>query len=523
MILLSATSGLSSQEDEAASNQPKFPIRNASGIVVDHEGNPVPNAVLCYRSRRDGKRFNVIERTDKEGKYTIEYRQTYKFDSFHTWVFAKGHGVRTVNMGTKFKSKKGQARQTTVKDVEIRLPKDAPYEIEILDPNGNPLSDVQVHVSMANAPNGKFQSDVPTGLIDIVPVPFCRLLTSATDKKGKVILRGIPSNLASRIAVTSAEFGIQNLNFRDDKQYQLLDVGSVSGSINAEDVTPYVGMKIYMQAWSRDGGYAEAIVDSEGKFEVPAMAHGELTIDVGWPDGADIYPWSDTNTTVKAGEELRLDTVTNPSKFVTVTGKVLTSDTRKPAAKVTISFQDDRGRSGTSVESNAKGEYEAKVCEGDASWQVISMGSFNLNYNYPRPVQFTFNIPDGTKEMELDPILLPVKPTVRGKLTDSNDQPIVDSNVVIYRGVYGHTRGSATTDSDGKFEMKVSQGWENALTDQGRNFYFAIKTKAASDTLLPNFERLKVLDKRKENLHLQRLAPQPAEKPADKNRDPADK
>jgi hypothetical protein len=71
--------------------------------------------------------------------------------------------------------------------------------------------------------------------------------------------------------------------------------------------------------------------------------------------------------------------------------------------------------------------------------------------------------------------------------------------------------------------MKVSQGWENALTDQGRNFYFAIKTKAASDTLLPNFERLKVLDKRKENLHLQRLAPKPAEKPADKNRDPADK
>ncbi len=514
IALASGTNSVAQEGDTIAENERRYPTRTASGIVLDNESNPVSKAILCYRSMRDGKRINVIEKTNENGEFSITYQQHRRFDGFHTWVYAKGHGVRTVGMGAKFR-KNGQGKTTNLENVEIHLPKDQPYEIKILDPDGSSLHDIKVHVSIGQIPNGKFESDVPTGLSGIVPVPFCRLLTSATDELGTAILKGIPANLASRIAVTSPEFGTQYLSIDPGNEYQLSKVGSVAGAINAKDVTPYIGMKIFMQSWSRNGGYSEAIVDSEGKFDVPAMAEGDLTIDIAWPEGAEIYPWIDSNTTVKAGEELRLDTASQPSRFVAVTGKIVTGDTRRPVTNATISFQDDRGRSGTSVDTNENGEYEAKVCEGSAKWQIISIGALHGNYDYPRPIQVAFNIPVGTKQLRLDPILLPTKPTVRGQLVDSNDVPIAEVNVVIYRGAYGHTLGSATTDLEGNFEMKVSNGWENAMKNERRN-YFAIRTKTEKDKQLPNFERLDVVDKNPDSLQLKRLAPDPIEKPKDK-------
>ena len=488
-------------QDEAA--RKTFPIRVASGVVVDHQGNPVESAMVCYVQWEGSKRSNVIERTDKNGRFSIKYRSTRKFDGLFTWVLAKGHGVRTVRMANKFKGAKGQERPVNIKNVEIQLPKLDVYEIVVNKPNGDPLPDVRVHVSMAHVPNGRFAADTGTGLIDKVPTPISRFLTTGTDEEGKAVLKGIPRQLADKLAVSSTEFGTQNLSLKNQEStFQVQEVGSISGAVNAEDIAPYIGMKIYLQTDTPGQGYAEAFVDEAGKFEVKAMAPGDLTIDVVWPKGADIYPWLQPRHSVNVFKKLQLETVSAPSKMVTVTGQVLRSDSRAPADNVTIILQDDRGRSGTMVDTDSSGTFSAKVCTGSVSWQIISLTGHHHAYNYPTPGRVTFEIPGDTDEsFELDPILLPVKPTLKGRVVDVDGKPLTDANIVICDNAYAHTSGSAKSDTEGQFEMKVNHGWKSALEEGGK--YFAIRIKSDKETELPKFEKLDLLNNDPQDIQLQ--------------------
>ena len=198
-------------EDESTEPTEQKEVLTASGTVIDSEGNPVPKATIACATWVNQKRKNILLKSDSDGKYKISYPNAKSIhQSLETWVWAKGHGVRTVMMKAKFL--KGV---TVAKDVTIELPPNETFDIKITDPNGDPFANAKVEVTMGHVPNGQFAADEPTGMLSFVPTAISRQLLSVTDNGGTATIEGFPRQLMDGVSVSSGEYGTQILAERE--------------------------------------------------------------------------------------------------------------------------------------------------------------------------------------------------------------------------------------------------------------------------------------------------------------------
>jgi len=398
-------------EEQPTATAEQKDVFTAFGIVIDSDGNPVPKATIACTTWVNRKRENILLKSDDHGKFEISYPNVDRLSHMlHTWAWAPGHCVRTVTMIEKFK--KGT---TIAKDVVIELPPNETFDISITDPSGAPFPHASVEVTEAFVPNGPFAADEPTGLIDFVPKAIARRLASITDDEGTVTIEGFPRQLISGVSVSSGTYGTQILPANEEDEFQLVETGSIKGKINAPDVTPYQGMKIYFNTSGEIDGEAIVYVEDDGTFSVPAIPPGRLRIGVAWPSKTDVFPLDTYHGTVRSGQVFEVESASEPAAFIEVSGRVVTEDSGTPLPNAKVSFRDRRG-SGPSVRTDEQGEFRALVCEGRGWCQLTSMGTngeISGRYNPPAPSSIQINVVgDDEKKFKVPDIKVVAKPTI---------------------------------------------------------------------------------------------------------------
>lgn len=386
------------------------PGKRASGRVLDAGGLPVPNAQIFAevfideRTRRSGS-----AKTDANGKFSLAYpalrgssRLPALAEPFHTWVYAEGHGIRVVNVGIAIAT-------GTADDIEIRLPPRESIEFVVCLPDGEPCVDAVVRPRHVEVPNGVVQADETTGLTNFLPELMNPLVTRRTDRQGRVIIEAIPLALLASVEVETPTHGKQSfsrLGGAFAEPLRLGDVGRLEGQLNVESPQRFAGTKVYASTKPtlNRGGLAEAELDERGRFEIPAIAAGPLSLRLAWDPNSDVHPSINERQVLRAGETLELTIDVRPT--VAVRGRILTADTREPVRGALISH---RHRSqGTELVipnfavTDEAGRYATRLAAGEVARQVIA--GVGPKYAHPRlePVV----IPGRADEFEIDEILV---------------------------------------------------------------------------------------------------------------------
>ncbi len=430
----------------------------ATGKVVDSQGNGVPNASLFYSYGTS----NELVRTDSEGNYSISYpRQYHMYDSFFTWVFAEGYGLRVVAMRGYL------AEEANVAGVTIPLPplEEKPTEIEVVDPSGKPIEGALVTPRTIELPNGRFLADESTGLSSDIPKQLIESLGVRTNKEGKAFINRFPNKLWHGIYCQTDQFGVQlleNVKTTGKIRIKLREVGSIRGRITSFDSSKMKPLMYFIQTASpavesATVGYAVGQFDENGEFSIPAIATGSIArFIVG--EGIRLNSLRDNefmcedyqSMKLLSGQTLDLKLISPPT--ARVSGVVLTSDTRQPVPGTVIASYRQDGPHHRTFITDENGRFEFRVVPGKVELQMISIGSLqSLKYGFER-------LPDQiVEDTELE-VLLPVRKSIKGRLQDTSGKPLAKQSLVRVTGPYQHIYGFTESDANGNFEMFVVDG-----------------------------------------------------------------
>ncbi len=121
--------------------------------------------------------------------------------------------------------------------------------------------------------------------------------------------------------------------------------------------------------WEAEGA-AVVETDEQGRFRIPAIASGPVSITVArLPTESLFAPRLRTDVRVTAGEtahvEIRME------KLVRVKGTIRTDDTQMPVAAAEIFVGYGESPQGERVTSDKQGRYEVRVLPGTVSTQVV--------------------------------------------------------------------------------------------------------------------------------------------------------
>lgn len=425
-----------------------------SGVVVDSQGSPVPNAIVV--SRRDQMvRENSVTHTLSDGTFTLEVVPSSRRPALSwAWAYAEGHGVRAINL-----HRFSRTTPVVMEDLVLKLPPAEKSEFVVLDPSGKPVAGARANPWDMAWPNGVYSADEPTGLTGPIPEEIAQMLQRTTDEAGRVSFDAVPQAVLESVRVQTPEFGVQD--FRDPKaELRLKPVGKIEGRIVSQHLDQLKDLKIYLAADDGMGKKGEAIVivDEAGRFDVPALASGKLRMGMAWPEELPTrLELPESRPTLEAGKTLQLDIVERP--IVTVRGRIVAGKNHTPVEGAEVSLRNVRSpEMPQHIETNKEGWFEGRTIAGEHYVQVVSLGNDQQiaeTYDYPRLSNKT--IPEGVEEFQLEEIVLVPRDVVSGKLLRPDGSPSVRASVGLRRGnSFRHLAGFATTDEQGEFHMPVS-------------------------------------------------------------------
>jgi len=202
-------------------------------------------------------------------------------------------------------------------------------------------------------------------------------------------------------------------------------------------------------------GLATVVTDDEGRFEVAAIATGELSI---WQHADSDAEWrvvpnkhwliSDTSPKI---EFILKETMEMPFK-------IIREDSGLPIAGVGVSISDEnRFHEVATGVSDERGEFRARVFEN--TWNFATVDRMPAEFTPPTdendfawfpgtPVRFQSSVAADGIEVPVLQITVPKGKMLRGQLVDLDNKPLAHWTVL--------TQGSGgETDVDGKFGIKV--------------------------------------------------------------------
>jgi beta-lactamase regulating signal transducer with metallopeptidase domain len=496
------TESKDSSEGEAARTR----FQGRSGRVIDAVGKPLHGARLFSEKYETGGTVTKISTsTDENGEFLIEYPTGGReHGPLLAWAYAAGHGVRVVNMSVTLADDSASER-------DIRLPPIEPREFVIHLPSGRPCVNAVVRPRYVHVPNGAFAADEPTGLASYLPEEMKPLLARRTDEDGRVTIESIPLALLNSIEVETPEYGLQHFR-KLDRTLRLAPVGKINGLLRVESPKDFAGTKILVitdQARNREitaqgrslEGIAETVLDAAGGFQIPAIAHGNVSIRLSWEPSSEAHPFVSTRPNVLPDETLDLVIQVRPT--IPVTGRVIASDTQQPIVNARISHgyqDDDTLRIPIDVVTDENGRYSIRLAAGEVITRQVVSGVVPP-YEYPRSEPIT--IPSASKAYEAEEILVNPMRLVTGKLVDADNNAISSATVVLHTGAYRHVAGKAETRADGSFEMRV-RNWDYFSNSTRGRWYWATLDTPAVNAAPPQFTPLKILDDNPDALLLQR-------------------
>ena len=442
LLLSLATIGTESDVGKAGS---------VSGVVVDSDGRPAGGAeVLASGATWDGEPPALMGRTksDGEGRFVLTFTEEPSACERATlWAFRPGAVVASIPIDRD--SLQGRA-------VRLKLGSPGRATFVVAGPDGQPVSGARV-----------VPRTVAREVLEL-PEALAELASTTTDREGRAIVSAFhPEELLS-VRVEAAGFGIQPREFRaadgladvGAKAITLLPSGRVSGRVVAEDPKAVAGRAVRVVSSSGgrrsgDSGIAWATTDADGRFEIPEIAAGTVTVRVLPLPGSPDLPARVVRRNLETGRSISVETPLR--RGVRVGGVALDDRDGRPIAGVVVLVVPSGSAEPFRVQTDGEGRYEAFVPAGLVSYRVLKVPAPYLcppRFVGPRPVE----VPPAIARFELPKIALSRGGDLRGSVVDEKHQPLagarVEASWTMFDGRIRAPRSeSATTREDGSFVL----------------------------------------------------------------------
>ncbi len=279
--------------------------------------------------------------------------------------------------------------------VRLALAPSEAVRFRVLDPEERPVAGARV---------------IPVRIRGVdVPVELGGRFAAGTDAEGRGTLAVGVADELEVIRVTSGPFGVQQLRMtRPDAEgvrtLQLRPVGRIVGQIQAGDPQAVRGLAVRIRtladpstALTGVGGFASVVSDDQGRFTVPAIASGmlSLSIDLRWD-----LPWRSllpNRPPVQPGTTTELTIPLKPAALVK--GVVQEIGSGRPVAGVGVAVVMDIET--PLAPSDAEGRFSAYIAPGMARAYAVGMPR---GYYSPSNRVNSQPLPERVKELTMKPL-----------------------------------------------------------------------------------------------------------------------
>jgi protocatechuate 3,4-dioxygenase beta subunit len=336
--------------------------------------------------------------------------------------------------------------------VRIALGAPARTELTILGPDGKPAAGARV-------------APIRTGDLAI-PARLASSLEATADAQGRAVIALGLEGLGA-VRVEAAGFGEQTLEIRDsgfeiaDIKLMLTPVARIAGKLVATNQEPIRGVTVRAStvvggfAGSGQRGSATAACDDQGRFEIPAIAAGVLTLELKFDPKTSLTRRGEApkHLIARAG---RTTEVTIPLReTVKLRGLVREKGSHKPIPGVKVVLNGQLGGDHFAV-SDAAGTFSGRIVREMTQpfgWAVRIPAPFYEPADVVMPRQ---NMPlREVGEFELNPLELARGVDVRGTVVGEDGKPVAGAEVeAIWTAAEGLAWSAlARTDARGMFTL----------------------------------------------------------------------
>jgi hypothetical protein len=429
----------------------------ATGTVLDVSGRPAggaeivladgpPTTPAYFRaSVWTARPAAVLNRRacDAEGRFTVELPDYGELTEWMRrpsvlWAFDRGAlGLRQISV---FWPKSGAP-------IQVKMVRSEPVRLVLLNPDGQPVEGARL---------------APARIRGIwLPFDLGERLAAQTDANGRATIAAGSADELEVIRATSRPFGVQHLRIprfdaAETRTLKLLPAGRVQGRIRAEDPRAVRGLSVRIAtaigASARadgTGGSAETVTNNDGRFWVPAIAIGELTVthqlrrELPLRNGPPDWP------AVREGEFTEVEVFLK--KAVRVSGVVNETGTGKPipGAGVSVGWQPEP----LVLSTDAQGRFTDYVLPGVFAPSVVDIPH---GYYFPDFFLDSQVVATGAADVTLKPLQLAKSGAVKGKVIDASGRPAAGAEVSGYwlRPSRGYDSVAAVADREGAFVIE---------------------------------------------------------------------
>ena len=324
-----------------------------------------------------------------------------------------------------------------------------------------------------------------------VPPQLRESLRQTTNEDGLVTFTTIARNEFTELEFESPRHGIQRTFTNSnsigdvlDKDLMLFPSGTVAGTVKTTDAAGQAflkGKKLLFRSRIQNSGlrfpegrpipmhgYAEVTVDEDGRFEIPAMLMGKLTL----------YDRFQQDSPIRI--TFPADSIVQPDKTNTIDGQVISTvlvrgvlkkrDTGEPVPRALVTIRHGK-QSGISrelsvnVTTDENGQFETRVFPGIIGYSPLTVvpgyvAVYRWEQSKAAPRQIPYlpqgqraTVPCDVDEFTLPPLELVPTTTLTGTLIDVDGQPVPDTGIYGYPAEHRANCDFARTNSDGLFTM----------------------------------------------------------------------
>lgn len=383
-----------------------------TGTVKDAAGQPVAGARVFIRVMPDrrAESFETPPRevqTAADGAFSLESPvEPAQVSYFDALAYKPGLAVDFYS-------------GSSIRPLEFVLKPIAPLTGNVLDPDGIPLSGVQISISSCYERGQEVHKHAQ------VPKELQELLAVETDAHGRYTLEAVAKGVRPSILIRAP--GYATLSYQSDEQpppIRLQKAGSLQGKLTCADpavklegyfITTYTDVRgndreFYGQA------NAEATTDAEGRFTIPEMHPGQAQLRVVAPAGSTRAVRS-TQVLVESGKAAEIALVLE--KTLPLRGRVIGADTRKGLADIYVTSGDASGKTA------ADGTFTLDCLAGPLQVYAHDPTQTYRPTDYRQAVTFTLT-PAG---LEVDDIVLERAHELTVLVVDEADKPVPGAQI----------------------------------------------------------------------------------------------
>jgi len=344
-----------------------------------------------------------------------------------------------------------------VQPVRLVLGPPAKMEIHVKDPELRPVAGARIKIS-------RLTSDILA-----LPKPLADRIELSTDAGGHTVLDAFAAERVAEVEVAAQGRGIQRCVFLSTVQgFKLVWLGPVariSGQLTADDAQVLRGWTIWAATAPVDKsagpdvsviGMAVVTTDDQGRFEIPAIAEGYLTLSCR-PRGDAPYRVKDIpRTLIRADRPNEIKVAVERAFRVEGTVVDRQSGAGIEGVRIALNGQqtgfldhcltDDRGRFAMHL---LPGQYQLRLASLPRSYAM----SPNAEYRQ-------LNVVQGASPNAVDPFeVIKAEPPLRGRVVDESGQPVAGASVDSvweqwFSNFYGVYEALARSDSSGNFQLE---------------------------------------------------------------------